>query len=53
MNFITTNGYRIAGNAYLAIAININDDTDVHYFTISAEIPDAFNRAIAWSSPGI
>ncbi len=54
----TVNGYYVAGNDYLAIAINVYDAKDAHYFTphtvetASFEMT-AFDRAIAWTSPGI
>ena len=40
------NGYLVFGNTYGAIAINIKNLTDAHTF-------DNFEKAIAWTSPGI
>jgi len=42
--------YEIRGNKYIAIAINVNDPTDAHYFTIDPEVNnDAFVRATGWA----
>ena len=51
MDIATVNGYEVAGNAYVAIAINISDPADAHYFVGTAD-GGAFDRAIAWTSPG-
>jgi len=46
--------YEIRGNKYVAIAININDAKDSHYFDIDPDVyNNAFNRAIAWAFEGI
>ena len=46
-------GYRIIGNEYLAIAVNLKDPKDAHYFTIDPEVNnDAFVRAQGWAYPG-
>jgi len=52
------NSYFVAGNEFLAIAINVLDAGDVHYFTPHTKAIDgiemnAFDRAIAWTSPGL
>jgi hypothetical protein len=55
----TVNGYEIAGNEFLAIAINVENPKDAHYFTPGEQpfpsIPglDAFERAVVWTSPGL
>ncbi len=58
----TVNGYRIAGNYHIAIAINVDDPTDAHYFEPQEKIkwgadfiPDmgAYDCALVWTSPGI
>lgn len=53
----SVNGYLVVGNAHVAIAVNIEDDTDSHYFTPSVVTETftlgAFDAAIAWTSPGI
>lgn len=47
-------GYIIAGNQFIAIAINVDDSKDVHYFDIDPEVNNnAFIRAIGWAYPGI
>lgn len=55
MNTTIVNGYHVAGNYYIAIAINVNDPKDAHYFTDDPLNPNkgAFNIAIAWTSPGL
>jgi len=46
MNFRTVSDYEIAGNQYIAIAINIYYPKDFHYFDIDSDINnDAFIRA--------
>jgi len=46
-------GYFITGNQYLAIAINLEDEKDVHYFDIDPDVNnDAFVRACGWAYPG-
>jgi len=46
--------YEIRGNQHIAIAINVNDPKDAHYFTIDPEVNnDAFIRACGWAYPGI
>ena len=46
-------GYHITGNKYLAIAINIEDPQDCHYFTIDPDVNNnAFIRAQGWAYPG-
>ena len=43
-------GYYIAGNQHMAIAINAEDPTDVHYFTIDPDVNnDAYVRAQGWA----
>ena len=50
METITYHGYYIAGNKYLAIAINVNDPTDVHYFDIDPDVNNnAYIRAQGWA----
>ena len=45
--------YFITGNQYLAIAINLKDPKDAHYFDIDPEVNnDAFVRACGWAYPG-
>lgn len=42
--------YEIYGNKYVAIAINVLDPKDSHYFTIDPEANnDAFVRACGWA----
>lgn len=42
--------YLIVGNQKVAIAININDPEDSHYFTIDPEVNNnAFIRACGWA----
>lgn len=56
MNIRTTvwYDYFITGNQHLAIAINLKDEKDAHYFTIDPEVNnDAFVRACGWAYPGI
>jgi len=46
-------GYHIAGNQHIAIAINANDPTDVHYFDIDPDVNnDAYERAQGWAYDG-
>lgn len=57
MKYQHVNGYYVAGNEFVAIAINDGDPEDAHYFTPHIEAVDgidlgAFDRAIAWTSPG-
>ncbi len=50
METITYHGYYIAGNKHLAIAINVNDPTDVHYFDIDPDVNNnAYIRAQGWA----
>jgi len=53
---INVNGFEVAGNAFLAIAINDDDPTDAHWFLPGDpdqdEIEDAFLAAVTWTSPG-
>lgn len=54
----TVNGYWIAGNDTLAIAISLTDPKDAHYFdpyTVESAGFElgAFEVAIAWTSPGL
>ena len=54
MEIIEINGYEIAGNENVAIAISVGDPADTHYFTRDPDCHDsAFNRAVAWTSEGI
>jgi hypothetical protein len=53
MEIITVNGYEVAGNAVLAIAISVSDPADAHCFTPDDVHASAFDRAVAWTSPGI
>jgi len=53
----TVGDYMLAGNEFLAIAINVNDPQDAHWFTPREEgdpLTDmrAFERAGAWAAPG-
>lgn len=53
MNITTYCGYHISGNENIAIAINVNDPTDVHWFDRDPEVNDnAFVRAMGWAYPG-
>ena len=53
METITIHGYHIAGGKHIAIAINVDDPTDAHYFTIDSDVNDnAYVRAIGWAYPG-
>lgn len=46
-------GYLITGNKYVAIAINVNNPKEAHYFTIDPDVNnDAFVRACGWAHPG-
>ena len=46
-------GYLITGNKYVAIAVNLEDESDSHCFTIDPEVNnDAFVRACGWAYPG-
>ena len=50
--------YIVTGNDYIAIAVNIDNPKDAHYFTPhTKEIDDiemtAFDRAVGWCFPGI
>ena len=43
-------GYHIAGNENIAIAINVDDPYDAHYFTRDPEVNDnAYIRAMGWA----
>jgi hypothetical protein len=54
MDIITINGYDIAGNEHVAVAINTNDPADAHHFTRDPDCHDsAFARAVAWTNPGV
>lgn len=57
MKHITKHGYYISGNEFLAIAINVDNPADAHYFTPQTMEEDgieqdAFTRAIGWAYPG-
>ena len=56
MKTTIVNGYHVAGNDFVAIAINENDPKDAHYFvepcTSFGEPLPAYERAIAWTSEG-
>lgn len=42
--------YEIRGNQFIAIAINVNDPKDAHYFTIDPDVNNnAFVRACGWA----
>ncbi len=41
------NNYHVAGNDYVAIAISLTDDSDPQW------VCGAYDKAIAWTSPGI
>lgn len=42
--------YEIRGNQHIAIAINVNDPKDVHWFDIDPDVNnDAFIRACGWA----
>ena len=49
MQSIVINGYQVAGNAYVAIAIAVLNPRDTHYF-IGDEADSAFDRAVTWTS---
>ncbi len=57
MNTTTVGEYEIAGNDYVAIAINVNNPDDAHYFIYEApgdhNLSSAFDKAVAWASPGL
>ena len=55
METLTVNGYKIAGNAHLAIAINTENPEDAHSFTPDEHEPflNAFDCAVRWTSPGL
>jgi hypothetical protein len=43
-------GYRIVGNKYHAIAVDIANHANTHYFTIDPDVNnDAFVRAQGWA----
>ena len=43
-------GYYIAGNKYIAIAIDVDDPTDAHHFTIDPDVNNnAYIRAQGWA----
>lgn len=58
MKTLNVNGYSVAGNDFVAIAINLHDPEDAHYFTYvtheDGNTPDmtAFDCAVTWTSPG-
>lgn len=57
MDLEIRHGYQFAGNYWVAIAINIKDPKDSHYFTNQTMEVDgieqgAFTRAIGWAYPG-
>lgn len=42
--------YAVCGNQHVAIAINVNNPADSHYFTIDPDVNnDAFVRACGWA----
>jgi len=46
-------GWLIIGNKHIAIAINLEDETDTHHFERDPEVNnDAFTRALGWAYPG-
>lgn len=52
------NGYIVVGNDCVAIAVNVADKTDSHYFGSLTEDKNgidmtAFDNAVSWTSPGI
>jgi hypothetical protein len=50
VNHKIVESYEIYGNQYVAIAVNREDATDSHYFTIDPEVNnDAFIRACGWA----
>jgi hypothetical protein len=50
MKMIVYCGFEIAGNADLAIAINVDDPSDCHTFTRDPDCNDnAFKRACGWA----
>lgn len=52
MKTINTNGFEVAGNAFLAIAINDEDPTDIYWFLPDNNgVKDAFLQAVTWVSP--
>jgi hypothetical protein len=57
METLNVNGFSLAGNDFLTIAINDLDPEDAHYFFYTkGEGPDpditAMDNAVAWTSPG-
>jgi hypothetical protein len=57
MDIESCHGYHFAGNYWVAIAINIKDPSDAHYFTNQTASADGFEqgaltRAIGWAYPG-
>jgi hypothetical protein len=55
MDIESCHGYHFAGNYHIAIAINIKDPSDAHYFTkVEADgfEQGALTRAIGWAYPG-
>lgn len=53
MKTLIVNGYYVAGNDYVAIAISVTDEEDSHYFYYLDNGLNAFDSAVAWTSPGI
>lgn len=44
------NGYHVAGNEYLAIAINVEDPKDAHYFIpVKIGMNNAYDQTIWWT----
>jgi hypothetical protein len=55
MKIHTVNGYHLAGNDFLTLAINMDDPQDAHWFRPSNDPGlelTAWERAIVWTSPG-
>ena len=54
MKTTLVNDYHVAGNEFIAIAININDPKDAHYFTpCKVGLNHAYEQAMVWTSLGI
>lgn len=48
------NGYLVTGNKHIAIAMYVEDAKDVHTFVPDhLWLNDAYEQAVAWTSPGI
>ena len=57
MKTCCVDGYHVAGNEHVAIAISVEDPSDAHLFTPHTMAEDyvdmgAYDRAIVWTSPG-